>query len=316
MTVLQDASLSHLDFQITGVFPRQKEGGALVRFSHGPDVTPNQVEEAIQAYLHSEPPAAPWPPKSFYSMKVDLVEGHPAAQDGESSLSPSTRLRVAFLSSPGLRPTQPLSRTQLHALFQPFGELTNVSVKSKEDGDHEDGARAASVEYTQLRRAVAAKNCRDGMQVSVDPSSGQKVILKIEYEQGQRLAWVRDLLRSSNAEASSGLLGEAGGLASSLVKALVGIPPLSFGSSSGGSSSGGSGSGSSSSRSKWSAFFLNPRFLIPIIVAGFTTGSLLVFDPIRTFCIKSHTKHASTFAAIIDSRAGRSAARLVRSNNV
>ena len=108
-SALKDAPLVKVD----EVLPRQKEGGAFVKFTRTGDASLQDIESSLKSYLKENPIRPPfWP---FQRVRANLVQGKPWVED--LYRMPSPRLKVEFLpAKPGVEATE-LSQEQLYSIF-------------------------------------------------------------------------------------------------------------------------------------------------------------------------------------------------------
>ncbi|KAL8705123.1 MAG: hypothetical protein Q9225_008045, partial [Loekoesia sp. 1 TL-2023] len=123
LNIAQKALPETLSIQVRKILPRLKEGGAYAKFSHDPNVTPSDIEAAIQEYLEKKSPK-PWF-NPFRGISSHLVRGRPWLEDLQRF--PSKRLKVEFLpTSPGAEAAE-LPEETLYTLFRTYGKLGDIT---------------------------------------------------------------------------------------------------------------------------------------------------------------------------------------------
>ncbi|KAI5852366.1 RNA12 protein-domain-containing protein [Tricharina praecox] len=166
------------DFQITGVIPRKKDGGAFLKFI-SPD--PARIEDVVQAFL-KETRVKPWfAPLS--NVRSFLVRGKPWLED--LYRFPSTRLKVEFVEG------KELSQEALYALFRRYGKIADITITPP--GGKEP--RFAIIQFLRMRGATSARNCLHGFVVpEIAAIAGKEggVTLRILYERGMKPHYFRD----------------------------------------------------------------------------------------------------------------------------
>ena len=175
---------------VVKIFPRVKEGGALVKFSYGEGTSAAGVEEAVKIYLKESKIRPWWNP--FGRVRASLVKGKPWLED--LFRMPSVRLKVEFMPpEPGKEPAE-LTEEQLYSFFRPYGKLFNIVTQPS---DSKILPKFALLDFAGARRAVMAKNCMHGYKVSEAEGGGKSgTVLRLSYEQRIKAHWVRDWIVS------------------------------------------------------------------------------------------------------------------------
>ncbi|KAL8695821.1 MAG: hypothetical protein Q9224_003136, partial [Gallowayella concinna] len=215
LNIAQRALPSSLSLQVKQIVPRLREGGAYAKLLHDQNVSPPDIEAALQDYLEKSSPK-PWF-NPFRPWLEDLQR------------FPSLKLRVEFLpSGPGIEAAE-LSEEKLYTLFRTYGKIADI--KPQPTGS-KDLPKYATLYYRNIRDAIMAKNCMHGFVLSESEGGGKEgTVLKMVYEQKAKARFLRDWLMN------------------------------------------------------------HPRIVIPIVAALVASVTVAVFDPVRTFFIKSHVTH-------------------------
>ena len=174
--------------EVVEVLPRIKEGGAFVKFSYAPRLSPKSIHEAVSRHV-KEKHLRPWfAPLS--GIRVGLVMGKPWVED--LYRLPSGRLKVEFL------PTEPggqaadLSQEELYTFFRPYGKLADIITMPP---DSKVVPRYAFLDFARKRKAVMAKNCMHGYVLSEAQGGGKMgTVLRIGYEEKARFKYFFDWL--------------------------------------------------------------------------------------------------------------------------
>lgn len=176
--------------EVVEVLPRIKEGGAFIKFTHGPGTTLPDVETAVHKYLYENQIRPWWAP--WQSVRASLVVGKPWVED--LYRLPSQRLKVEFLpTSPGGEVAE-LSQEQLYSYFRPYGKLAEIVAQPS---DSKILPKYAYLDYASIRKAVMAKNCMHGFVVSEAEGGGKLgTVFRISYEKKQKARWFMDWLTS------------------------------------------------------------------------------------------------------------------------
>ncbi|KAI6360275.1 mitochondrial escape protein 2 [Pyricularia grisea] len=165
-----------LPIKVTEIIPRLKDGGAFVKFSHGPETTPAEIEESLAKSLQDRP-VKPWF-NPFTSVRVNAVKGVPWLED--LYRLPRARLKVEFCPPRELSKdatSTELSQEALYGLFRRYGKLSEIT---PQPSDSKVTPRFAHVDFVRVRDAVVARNCLHGLTISKDNSATR---LRLSYEQ-------------------------------------------------------------------------------------------------------------------------------------
>ncbi|KAK9364656.1 RNA12 protein-domain-containing protein [Lipomyces kononenkoae] len=138
-----------LQIECEQIIPRPKDGGAIVKFRKKGQITNDEVESKIQAYLQ-EHPIRPWF-NPFRPVVSFVIKGVPWIEDLHRF--PSSRLRVEF-EGPDL------DQETLYFYFRQYGlirDITPLSPASK------DLPRYAIIQFVAIRGAVIARTCLHGI---------------------------------------------------------------------------------------------------------------------------------------------------------
>lgn len=188
LSVVQRALPPELRGEITEVIPRYDEGGAFVKFTHGPGVDATELACQLRDYLMKNP-VRPWF-NPFYATRIALVRGRPWIED--LYRIPSRKLKVEFLPTFPEAAAAELTQETLYSLARRYGKLTDIVAQSS---DSKVVPRYAFIEFNRLRSAITAKNCLHGFKVSEDEGGGKSgTLLKVTYEQKAKGNWLRDWL--------------------------------------------------------------------------------------------------------------------------
>ncbi|KAF2156025.1 hypothetical protein K461DRAFT_220996 [Myriangium duriaei CBS 260.36] len=175
---------------ILEVLPRIKEGGAFIKFSHGPDVTSAQIENAVSEYLHKKK-IRPWL-LPLHHVASGLVRGKPWVED--LYRLPSQRLKVEFLPTKPGGEVAELSQEELYSYFRPYGKLADIV---SQPPDSKVLPKFAFIDFGHTRQAVMAKNCLHGYVVGEAQGGGKSgTVLRLSYEKKQKAGWIWDWLTS------------------------------------------------------------------------------------------------------------------------
>ena len=175
-----------LPIQVQEVIPRLKEGGAFIKFSHGPNVQVAEVERQLRRYL-KENPVKPWF-NPFRGVRTFLVRGRPWVED--MVRFPSGQLKVEFEpASPGGQATE-LSQETLYSLFRRYGKLADIIPQPP---GSKDLPKYATLNFLTIRHAIMARNCMHGYKVLGSEGGGEAgTVLKIAYQRREKAHWIRD----------------------------------------------------------------------------------------------------------------------------
>ncbi|EMC96215.1 hypothetical protein BAUCODRAFT_70204 [Baudoinia panamericana UAMH 10762] len=186
-SILQDADKwMRVGALVVEILPRLREAGAFLKFQHQEQDDPATVAEAVRQYLRAHPTRPWWNP--FDPVRAGLVVGKPWVED--LFRLPSKRLKVEFLpTAPGAEVAE-LNQEQLYAFFRPYGKLADIVVQPS---DSKIMPRFAYLDYSQVGKAIMAKNCLHGFTVP-EPQGGGKLgtIFRITYEKRRQGGWIWD----------------------------------------------------------------------------------------------------------------------------
>ncbi|KAK9236694.1 RNA12 protein-domain-containing protein [Lipomyces kononenkoae] len=151
-----------LPIEIEQIIPRAKDGGAIVKFRKKGQITNDEIESQVQAYLQQHP-IRPWfnplrPVESF------VIKGVPWIEDLHRF--PSSRLRIEFEGSD-------LDQETLYFYFRRYGLIRDIVPLSPAS---KDLPRYAIIQFVSIRGAVIARTCLHG----IIAKNGTK--LHIHYE--------------------------------------------------------------------------------------------------------------------------------------
>lgn len=188
--VLERAKVkANLPITETEVLPREREGGAFVKFTHDGSKPVSDIELALQQYLRDEPVKPWWSP--WKRMRAKAVKGKPWVED--MMRLPASRLRVEFVSGePGGSVTDAveMSQEQLFQFFRPYGKLSDIEMQPP---DSKVLPKFAYLDYSSMGKAIMAKNCMHGFLVNEAEGGGAKgTILRLKYEQKIKPRYIRE----------------------------------------------------------------------------------------------------------------------------
>lgn len=176
--------------QIVEVLPRIREGGAFVKFSHGPGASPDKVQSAVSKYLESK--GIRWAFSPFHQVNAGLVLGKPWVED--LYRLPSQRIRVEFLPTSPDASAAELSQEDLYSFFRPYGKLADIV---SQPADSKIIPKYAYLDYGRTTEAVMAKNCLHGFVVGEANGGGKSgTVLRLSYEKKQKTRWIWEWLSS------------------------------------------------------------------------------------------------------------------------
>lgn len=145
--------------KVVTVVERLKEGGTFVKFSHGPEISLEEVETAVQTYLQGRR-YRPWF-NPLRSIDSHLVRGTPWVED--LFRFPSSRLKVEFQTAESGADATELSQEQLYSLFRPYGKLADIV---SQPPDSKILPKYAYLDFAAVKEAIMAKNCMHGFVAS------------------------------------------------------------------------------------------------------------------------------------------------------
>ncbi|KAH8149861.1 uncharacterized protein LAJ45_06013 [Morchella importuna] len=175
--------ITRLD-KITAIIPRIKDGGAFVKYT---STSPAAVEAAVSQHLKDNA-IKPWY-SPFARVKAYAVQGKPWLED--LRIFPTTKIKVEFTGGDGA-----LSQEQLYVLFRRYGKIVDIVPQPPAS---KDLPHYATVQYSTIRSATAARNCLHGfVAAGTQTATGKEVplTLRILYERTMKAHWIRDWLFS------------------------------------------------------------------------------------------------------------------------
>lgn len=104
---------------------------------------------------------------------------------------PTTRLKVEFTGGDGV-----LSQEQLYSLFRRYGKISDII---PQPAASKDLPHYATIQYSSIRSATAARNCLHGfIAPGLQSGAGKEVMLtmRILYESTMKVHWIRDWIFS------------------------------------------------------------------------------------------------------------------------
>ncbi|KAK9245623.1 RNA12 protein-domain-containing protein [Lipomyces tetrasporus] len=152
----------NLPIEVEQIIPRGKEGGAIVKFRKKGQISDDEIENQMQAYLQ-EYGAKPWF-NPFRPIKSFVIKGVPWIEDLHRF--PSSRLRVEF-EGPDV------DQETLYFYFRRYGLIRDITPPSSTS---KDLPRYATIQFVSVRGAAIARTCLYG----VIAKNGTK--LHIHYE--------------------------------------------------------------------------------------------------------------------------------------
>ncbi|KAL1836896.1 hypothetical protein VTJ49DRAFT_4524 [Mycothermus thermophilus] len=144
-----------LPIKVTEIIPRFKEGGAFVKFTYPPDVSPAEIEKQLIQSLGKQP-IAPWF-NPFRSVKTSLIRGRPWLED--LYRLPKSRLRVEFVPAEASQSPSELSQESLYSIFRRYGKISDIA---SQPPDSKILPKYAYVDFVVVRDAIMARNCMHG----------------------------------------------------------------------------------------------------------------------------------------------------------
>ena len=185
---VQRAIPQSLPIKVIEVIPRLKEGGAFIKFSHGPQIQASEIEGTLRDYLKANP-VKPWF-NPWRRVRTFLVRGRPWIED--LYRFPSSRLKVEFLPTTPEGEAAQLSQETLYSLFRKYGKLTDILPQPI---DSKALPKFAYLNFRLTRHAVMAKNCMHGFTLPATAGGGKAgTVLRLGYEQKIKAHWIRDWL--------------------------------------------------------------------------------------------------------------------------
>jgi len=158
--------------------PRLKDGGAFVKFSHGSNVAPSDIEKRISQSL-VENPIKPWF-SPFRGIKVGLVKGVPWLEDLYRRF-PKSRVKVEFIPpNPGGEAVE-MDHEKLYGLFRKYGKIGEIT---SQPSDSKLMPKYAFLDFVIVRDAIMARNCMHGVVIPESLGGGKSgTQLRLSYEQ-------------------------------------------------------------------------------------------------------------------------------------
>ncbi|KAM0751298.1 hypothetical protein T439DRAFT_313608 [Meredithblackwellia eburnea MCA 4105] len=194
---------SALSARVEDVTPREKDGGAFVKFSYIPPETPYEesertpeeqkaLEDRCKEILEKEAQDAvavrgykPW--FVMGESRVFLVKGKPWLED--MNRFPNGKIRVEFEGPE-------IPQEELYDVFRPFGRIHNIYPQPPSS---KDTPRFANVTFISLRSAAAARNCLHNAVIPSTlpiPNPPPPTVLRILYADREQAHWFRDWFTS------------------------------------------------------------------------------------------------------------------------
>ncbi|KAF6819965.1 mitochondrial escape protein 2 [Colletotrichum sojae] len=168
---------AELPIKVTEILPRFKDGGVYVKFSHGPDVQPKDIENSLAMTLEKSP-IRPWF-SPFRGVKAGLVKGVPWLED--LYRFPKNRVKVEFTGKDAGGEAVELSQEDLYSLFRKYGKIAEIT---SQPSDSKVLPKYAYVDFALVRDAIMARNCLHGFVVREALGGGKNgTRLRLSYEQ-------------------------------------------------------------------------------------------------------------------------------------
>lgn len=167
------------DARITELIPVKRDGGAFVKFSVPPTLTPKELIGLICANTRTNAKhATGWAARAAHLVwgthpKCFQVKGTPWIEDLRRF--PSPRLKVKFEG-------QPLLEEELYFLFRRYGLIVDIVPPPA-------GGAAALVIFQTVQLAVCAKNCITGIRLNRGATQ-----LHIQYDPLKKINYVTDFI--------------------------------------------------------------------------------------------------------------------------
>lgn len=188
--IAERALPSSLPIHVSEILPRVAEGGAFVKFSHEPQNSLMDLEQAIKKYL-KENPIKPWF-NPFQRVRTNLVQGRPWVED--LYRVPSSRLKVEFVPTAPGQSAEELSQETLYSLFRRYGKLIDIKPQPT---DSKELPKFAYLQFNKARHAIMAKNCMHGFTLPASEGGGETgTMLKLVYQHTKKVHWIWDWLSS------------------------------------------------------------------------------------------------------------------------
>ncbi|KAK2018948.1 hypothetical protein LZ32DRAFT_613404 [Colletotrichum eremochloae] len=166
-----------LPIKVTEILPQLKDGGAFVKFSHGSDVSPKDIESSLARSLEKRP-LRPWF-NPFRGVKAGLVKGVPWLED--LYRFPKSRVKVEFTGKDAGGEAVELSEETLYSVFRRYGKIAEII---SQPSDSKTLPKYAYVDFVLVRDAIMARNCLHGFVVNEALGGGKLgTRLRLSYEQ-------------------------------------------------------------------------------------------------------------------------------------
>ncbi|WYZ36599.1 hypothetical protein EsH8_II_000105 [Colletotrichum jinshuiense] len=177
INLVKRAIPNDLPIKVTEILPRLKDGGAFVKFSHGSDVVPKEIESTLAQALEKNP-LRPWF-NPFRGVKAGLVKGVPWLED--LYRFPKSRVRVEFTGKDAGGEAVELSQETLYSVFRRYGKIAEIT---SQPSDSKILPKFAYIDFALVRDAIMARNCLHGFLVDEALGGGKNgTRLRLSYEQ-------------------------------------------------------------------------------------------------------------------------------------
>ncbi|KAI8161244.1 Mitochondrial escape protein 2 [Colletotrichum sp. SAR 10_70] len=166
-----------LPIKITEILPRFKDGGVYVKFSHGSDVQPKDVENSLARTLEKNP-IRPWF-NPFRGVRAGLVRGVPWLED--LLRFPKSRIKIEFTGKDAGGEAVELSQEDIYSIFRKYGKIAEIT---SQPSDSKVLPKYAYIDFSLVRDAIMARNCLHGYVVGEALGGGKNgTKLRLSYEQ-------------------------------------------------------------------------------------------------------------------------------------
>ncbi|KAJ3950513.1 mitochondrial escape protein 2 [Colletotrichum fioriniae] len=177
INLVKRAIPNDLPIKVTEILPRLKDGGAFVKFSHGSDVVPKDIETSLARSLEKHP-LRPWF-NPFRGVQAGLVKGVPWLED--LYRFPKSRVKVEFTGKDAGGEAVELSQETLYSLFRRYGKIAEIT---SQPSDSKILPKYAYIDFARVRDAIMARNCLHGFLVDEGLGGGKiGTRLRLSYEQ-------------------------------------------------------------------------------------------------------------------------------------
>ncbi|KAK2038631.1 hypothetical protein LZ31DRAFT_507647 [Colletotrichum somersetense] len=177
INLVKRAIPNDLQIKVTEILPQLKDGGAFVKFSHGPDISPKDIENSLARSLENRP-LRPWF-NPFRGVKAGLVRGVPWLED--LYRFPKNRVKVEFTGKDAGGEAVELSQETLYSVFRRYGKIAEIV---SQPSDSKILPKYAYVDFVLVRDAIMARNCLHGFIVDETLGGGKSgTRLSLSYEQ-------------------------------------------------------------------------------------------------------------------------------------